>query len=218
MGEMTKKKLLLGMIASVLAACPTYGQVKLAVGAQGQIGPNLSLGPSVEISAAIKRITFLSRDTLSLENHIALGNGWANESISTGTLWVASKLGLTSGYENTRYQVTLAKKHADYVLGGVTVKVGSDTQLTFAYQQEFHNGVRNGLETSHFRGGVFEVDTTLGCSNHGCLHFGLVNELGRILEQGNPACDGSLGPVTCARNTAVSGNVQLRLMYSFGKH
>jgi hypothetical protein len=225
----------------LLLATPAFAQTRVMVGATGggSFG-SLFLGPTVEVEVPMLKhtaydflldhATIYNRfeldllDTFSpLEEHIALGSGFANQVRATPILWLTHAFGLNGAVESSAYHVTKVGKSAEYVFGGVslrTVHTGTPMRFQFNYFREFNDGVtKAGVETSHLTGGEFRWEIRMGCKGAECFRTTLATTVGHLLEQGNPRCDGSypgqhcLPP--CPRIGTVSGGAEMGFLVEF---
>lgn len=132
-----------------------------------------------------------------IDNKITVGSGISNQSILQGIGWITKGFGVQSTFEYSDYFIKPLYKGADYVqFGPIWRRVILDKPVRFglSYSQEVMNGITDkGVETSHLDGAVGFFDVRFGCSGSVCFRIGETFEFGRVLEQGNPACDGSLG-------------------------
>lgn len=77
----------------------------------------------------------------------------------------------------------------------------------------------NGIETSQLHGGYISFDIRVGCAKNFCVRIQDQLSVGRVLEQGDPNCDGTYGPVTCGNRTAAfSGGGTIGIVLEFPRH
>jgi len=154
-----------------------------------------------------------------LESHIKLGSGYAEKATLAPILWVKPSLGLQGALVYSGYSVTATAKHAYYVQGNLvyrTLAIGVPTRFTFGYIREVNNGILvNGDETGHLQGGQVIFDTRIGCVKPFCVRIVTQISAGRVLNQGNPLCDGTRGAVTCPRSAALSGGTEVSVLFEF---
>lgn len=220
------KKLLssLFFILFLLFVPQVHAQTNFLVGVSGADDfNNLSAG----VTAGIET-TFLKRVQLSLydiyspyEVKVGYGQGHANIAAVSVIGWVRPTFGIEGKLENTGYSVTQVSKTANDVLVGVVKKFylfGVPTRFSTGGVLEINNGIINGVETNHMEGGYIKFDGRLYCSNTACLRVIEQFDLGHILTQGNPICDGTIGNgsqagfLPCPRSGAFGGGVSLSLV------
>jgi hypothetical protein len=220
------KKFLLALLFVLMSFAPlAHAQTRLSVGlAGGNNVDNLSVGPAVAIEVPFLRHFELDlRDTFSpYERHTALGTGYANIVKGGGIIWLTKSFGVVGIAESSSYAVTQVSKSAVYTNAGAiyrTLFLGAPTRFEFDYIQQSNNGITNGIETSHFHGGEFSIDTRFGCAKSACLRVREQLDIGRVLTQGNPACDGNgiTDPrfLPCPRGSAITGGGSVSLMLEF---
>ena len=201
-------------------------QTRVLVGGAGAIAwDNQSAGATFGLEVPfLKRYELDLKDTFSpFETHVALGGGYANLTSAGGHIWLTKSFGFNGKVERTGYSVTDVSKVADYAFGGLTYRtlaLGTPTRFSFDFIGQFNNGVTpSGVETSHLQGFAFIIENRLGCVGPFCIR--LDNEMsgGRVLEQGDPYCDGSIGPQTCGNRTAsFGGGFSGSLTLEFPRH
>lgn len=189
---------------------------------------NLSAGLMAGLEIPIRRVELDFADSYSpYESHMGLGQGHANIASFGTHVWLTSKFGLTGKIEDSGYSVTQVSKTGFYSEGGMSVRTylgGLPSRIEFGYTQQVNNGIVNGVETSHLRGAYFGTDTRLGCAGFGCFRMSEQFSIGKVLTQGNPVCDGTLGNGSqigesyCPRGSAVGGGVTVSLTMEFPRH
>lgn len=188
------------------------GGIRLLVGAStGSSFGNLFLGPAVAVEWPVNRHLELDvRDEFDpLEEHIALGTGWANQVQGGGIVWLSRSIGANGYVEHSQYHVSISK-HAEYAAGGIVVRhaySGMPVRFTFNYLQQWNNGIdAGGTESSHLRAGQFNLDMRVDHTGPVSYRVAFDFKVGHVLTQSNPFCDGSYGgSITCPRGGASSG-------------
>lgn len=196
---------------SPIVTAPSGG-TRILVGAQtGSSFGNLFAGVLVAVEQPVTRHFELDlKDVYSpVEQHIALGNGWANQASAGGIVWLTKSVGVNADVEYSNYRVSISK-HAEYASGGVVLRKSIQylpIRFTFDYIRQFDNGIdRTGTESAHLQAGGFNMDMRVKCAGPFCYRVAFDFKVGHVLAQSNPACDGTFsGPVTCARTGASSG-------------
>lgn len=193
----------------------------------------LSVTAGAEIPFA-KRFELDLGDSFSpLEEHIALGHGWANVAQGGGIVWITKgkAVGLNGSVTYSNYNTDIAKG-GYYSHSGVTYRTyawGVPTRFTFDYFREFDNGIAcgtraacllpgaNGTETDHVQGGEFGFAARMGSVGPSVVRLTFTTSVGHTLTQGNQACDGSLGVYipSCKRGSAVSGGATMGVVFEF---
>lgn len=201
-----------GDYADIIVSAPSGG-LRVLIGANGGSSfGNLFLGPSVALEWPITRHLELDlKDNFSpVEEHIALGSGWANQVYAGGIVWLTQSVGVNGNVEHSQYRVSI-NKSAEYAAAGITLRKniqGLPTRFSFDFVREFNNGIdATGTESAHLKAGQFNLDMRIGCAGPVCYRTTFDYKVGRVLTQSNPVCDGSYGgqPVTCPRTGASSG-------------
>ena len=163
-------------------------------------------------------------DTASpYEHHVSLGSGQSNLASVRTMVWLTQHWGINGQGEYSSYNVTLAAKAADYAFGGLNYRAvigGNPARFFLDYVQQFHNGVSpSGIETSHAVGGNLGFTVRAGCTGPMCVRLTSDYNFAQVWEQGNPACDGSIGPQTCGpRKKAIGGGFVLSVALEFPRH
>lgn len=216
---------LLVMLVFALFVPQVHAQTSVLVGVSGMNAfNNLSAGVTAGLN-----VPFLHRYELDLydtyspyETHIGQGQGHANITAAGGLVWITKNWGVSGKVEDTGYSVTQVSKTALMVLGGVTTRqyfLGFPTRFNLGYAQQVNNGIINGVETSQMHAVYLGMDVRTYCSDRMCVRLQEQFELGRVLEQGNPVCDGTLGPVpavlSCPRTSAIGAGVSLNVLFEF---
>jgi hypothetical protein len=170
------------------------------------------------------------RDSFSpYSGHTALGNGHANSARGSAILWMSKSFGLAGNIENNGYTAGSVTKNSFYTLDGVIIRrmaQGSPVRFEFDYVRQvdnqvadiqYVNGVRaNGTEPDYLQGGRFDFDARLGCSGKVCYRLEFETQVGHVLTQGDPNCDGTWGPDTCGhRASAISGGALISFKLEF---
>lgn len=201
---------------SPIVTAPSGG-IRALVGANmGDSFGNLFFGPSVALEWPITRHFELDlKDNFSpIEQHIALGNGWANQVYAGGIGWITKSVGVNGNVEYSNYRVSISK-HATYANGGVTFRTarpGIPMRFTFDYVRQFNNGIdATGTESAHLNAGDFNLDMRVACHLNFCFRLSFDFKIGHVLTQSNPQCDGTFGVTggpnggPCPRTGASSG-------------
>lgn len=191
----------------ILFIAPAISAQKVVVGVDGGSSfGNMFIGPTVGLEVPFaKRYELDLYDTFApIEEHIALGHGWSNQAKAGGIVFLTDHFGLNGYAEYSNYSTNIYKAN-EYALGGVNYET-TGMLLNFDYLREFNNGISSaGIESSHIQGGDFGMKIRTYCNKHICYRVDFDFKVGRVLEQGNEACDGSYGPVTCPRTAAIAG-------------
>ena len=202
---------------SSIVTAPSGGARFLTGVQTGSSFGNLFMGIVAAVELPITRRFELDlRDVFDpVEQHYPYGNGWANQATGGGIIWVTRAVGLNASYEYSNYHTQRLSKHGDYFYGGVTyrtAKPGIPMRFTFDYLREIHNGIdATGTESAHLQGGQFNLDMRVACHLNLCFRVQFDFKVGRVLTQGNPICDGTLGVTggpgggPCPRTAASSG-------------
>lgn len=218
------------IFCALLFAGQANAQTRVLVGASGGDSfDNYSFGVQAGIEVPFAKHYELDlRDTFSpIESHVALGSGRANLASVGGIVWFTPSWGLNGQVEDSSYNVTKVTKDADYAFGGLSYRGmigGAPTRLTFNYIRQFNNGVApSGLESSHLQGFDFGFTMRFGCFGAFCVRNSEDFVFGRVLTQGNQACDGSLPIVApnvyCGpRGTAFGGGFTGSIVLEFPRH
>lgn len=200
----------------------TFSQTRLLVGTNaGSSFGNLFASFGARIEQPIgKRFELDASDFYApFEQHIALGNGWANVASGGGIVWLGRNWGMNGNLSLSQYHVQIAK-HAPYLLAGISLRRSLQSlplRLTFDYVRELSNGVSsNGTESSHLQGGEFNLDVRIKCAGPLCWRLAFDFQVGRVAQQSNPACDGQgvRNPAlpACPNNHASAGAFTSSLM------
>ena len=205
------------MLGILLFAIPAKAQTRVLVGTGGGSSfGNLFMGVSGALEVPVKsRFELDLGDIFSpLEQHIDLGVGWANAASAGGIVWITKAVGLGGGTTYSNYHVSI-NKASEYGFGGLTyrkVVQGMPIRFTFNYVRQLNNGISsNGTETDHLQAGEFGLDMRVRCAGLVCFRLNFDYEVGRVLTQGNPVCDGTYGVTggpnggPCPRTGASSG-------------
>lgn len=224
------KTILASLVLTVmLFTANANAQTRVLAGVTGaQEFDNSSLGVTAALEIPfLKHYELDLKDTFSpFESHVALGGGRANIASVGGFVWFTKSFGLTGRVDDSSYNVTKVTKDADYAFGGLaywTVLGGLPARFTLTYVGQFNNGVTpTGLESSHLQGIDFGYTVRFGCFGAICIRQSADYVVGRILEQGNPLCDGTLGTTggngpngTCPRTSAIGGGVNASVLVEF---
>ncbi len=144
------------------------------------------------------------------ESHVKIGKGFSNLTSGEGIVWFSDHWGLDGRADYSMYAITGLTKRAYYGFGGLAYSghvAGAPASITIDYFREFHNGVyADGIETNHLQGAEFDFTVRLGCTGPVCWRAMEYVDIGRSLTQGDPYCDGSIGPKTCGnRGSGIGG-------------
>lgn len=202
---------------------PVYGQTHFLFGPEGGYDfGNTNIGIETRIEVPVKRHFEIDGDAEinPYESHISLGHGISYGLKPATILWVSNTSGFEGEYSRTAYTVTKAVKTANYFYAGYVYRhtmVGFPTRFHFEYFQQILNGIsQNGTETNHLLGGAFTFDSLQGCFKSGCVRSKFTLNSGRVLNQGNPQCDGQYNKViTCPRQSVFSGGFEANILFEF---
>ena len=190
---MLTRKIVLGVL--LLAPC-LHAQTRVLTGINLSVDyGNKSVGAQVGIEQPFaKRFEVDLYDTASpIESHIALGSGWANIATLGGIGWLIQRIGIQADLKQSRYSVTSASKAAYYLTVGPVVRFrveNSPSRILFSYYRQVANGISsNGTESSRLHGVSVAWDIRAACNAHACLRINETLDVGRVLDQGNPAND-----------------------------
>jgi hypothetical protein len=208
-------------LLAVLAIGLPAQTVFLAGATAGSSFGNLFLGATAGLEMPITKHYELDLyDTFSpLESHIKLGTGWANVADGGAHIWFTPNFGLNGRVSYSNYSVTKVRKGGDYTFGGVTWRKlvwHTPARFSLDYIREFNNGITSdGIESSHLQSGEFEFEARLGCARIACIREVFSFEVGHVLQQGNPVCDGEFGAVSCPRAGGWAGAFTGSLFFEF---
>lgn len=201
--------------------CISINPSVLIGGEAGASFGNLFAGVVAKVEIPVNRHLEIDlRDNFQpLEEHVALGRGWANQVSGGGIVWLTQSMGVNGYVEHSQYRVSISK-HAEYAAGGITLRKsiqGLPVRLGFDYLRQVNNGIDStGTESSHLQAGQFNLDLRIGCAGPFCYRTEFDYKIGHVLTQGNPVCDGSFGgSVTCPRAGASSGAFTASVMLEF---
>jgi hypothetical protein len=218
-----KRIIVFALLLVSLFATRANAQTRFLFGTSGGIAfDNSSVGVTARVEIPfLKHYELDLQDTFSpVESHVALGGGRANLASVGGHIWLTNHWGLNGRVEDSAYNVTKVTKDADYAFGGLTyrgVLAGSPARLSFDYLRQFNNGVTpSGLESSHMQGGDIAFTVRIACTGPFCVRLSEDNYFGQVWAQGNPYCDGSIGPQTCGnRDRRIGGGFVVGVMLEF---
>ena len=225
------KNYLIGFVLFILAGISTGAQTRILVGPAGGIDfNNETFGGVLQIRQPItKHFEISLTDTASpIESHLGVGTGFSNITNIGGIVWLAQHFGISGSGEYSMYNVTTARKGAYYTQFGPIFRLHvSDfpARLSFGGSLQVHNGISaDGIESSHLKGAYAELEILLGCAGKFCVLTDEKLDGGRVLEQGNPACDGTFGVTggpgggPCFRTAANGGGFTGSLKFQFPRH
>lgn len=202
----------------------THAQTRVWIGpAGGDDFNNISLGVNVGLAVPFaSRYELDLEDTFSpIESHIALGHGSANSFFADGFGWFNDHWGLNGAVNVSSYKTAQVDKTSDYWFAGPAYRgvfEGLPVRFTFNYMQQFKNGITaDGTESDHLQGFDLNYTVRYGCTNRFCVLQSWDFDGGRVLTQGNPQCDGSLGLLirSCARGIAAGGGFSTSITFEF---
>lgn len=219
-----------GRAQELLSSPPEYDErARVLVGSVGGSSFGnyfFGLNAAVEIPFA-HRYELDLLDTFSpIESHIAIGSGWANQVSAGGLFWLTKRFGLNGSAEYSNYSVTTVSKGGDYAFLGVTwrkkISWGVPARFSLDYIREFKNGISaNGTESAHLQGVDFGFAARIGCSRSFCRRLVFDYQIGYVLTQSNPVCDGTYGITggpnggPCYRTGAWSGGATASFVLEF---
>lgn len=219
------KKLTSFILLTFLFATTLRAQTRVLAGIDGGSSfGNFFIGPSIALEVpVVKRFELDLKDNFApIEEHIALGRGWANLAKGGGIIWLTKTIGLNGSAEYSNYHVSISKA-AEYGFSGITIRRKIDDspiRLSFDYLRQFNNGItRNGTESSHLQAGEFNFDARITCTGPFCYRLALDYMIGHVLTQGDPYCDGTFSSaITCPRTGASSGSFKGSFYLEFPRH
>lgn len=218
------KKSLVGSFLVLLFVPMLRAQTRILVGPSGSANfDNSSVGvlAAIEIPLAKNHLELDARDVFSpFESHVALGGGYANRVSVGGFGWFSDHWGIDARGERSSYDVTQVSKAAYYGIGGFAYRRivgGFPARFTFNYIRQFNTGITpSGLESPQLQGGEFGFTVRLICASFFCVRLSEDIDVGVVKTQGNPYCDGSIGPQTCgSRGTAIGGGANTSVTFEF---
>jgi hypothetical protein len=212
------------LILALAGTLHAQTRILTGVSVSGEYG-NISVGPVISMEAPVtKHLEISALDAFyPIEQHIALGHGWANRLKSGMIVWATPSLGVNGSVELSQYHTSINKK-AGYVFGGITYRTVGwvPTRLTIDYVRQFANGIsKDGTESAHLQGVLFNVDMRMGCTGPMCFRFAPEMQIGRVLTQSNPVCDGTFGVTggpnggPCPRTPSIGGGFGITLSVEF---
>jgi len=177
---------------------------------------NLFASIAVKLELPITRNFELDlRDNFApIEQHLQYGDGIANQAEGGGIVWLSRSVGLNGQLERSQYHVSKLSKMADYGSAGVTFRRAVSSmpmRFSFDYERELGAGISQGIESSRLQAGAFDLDMRVACHGMACFRVEFNFEVGHVLQQGNPVCDGTFGITggpgngPCPRAGAISG-------------
>lgn len=195
-------------------------RVTVGVGG-GSLYSNTTISVVSGVEIPIHRFEIDARNEFSpYENHTGLGTGTAELLRGTGILWARS-VGLAGNYEYNEYTTSIHKGMRK-VFAGVILRKSLDgvpSRFEFDYVRQVQNHLVGGTESAYLQGGRFAMTTRMGCTGSVCSRLAWEMQGGRVFLQGNPICDGTFsGPVTCARQSAISGGVKASFVIEFPRN
>lgn len=222
------RKLIAGLVFSLLLTGTVKAQVRVLAGGSGGVVLNnatVCVKTGVEVPFSRYEVNVLN-DFCPYENHKGLGYGKSDILSSTGIVWLKNNFGATFGAENSSYSVTSVSKSGTLLKGGLIKKlyIGDlPSRVSIGYIQQIRNGVVNGVESSHLKGGYVTIDSRLTCNTRACLRTVFDFDIGHTLAQGNPICDGTYGNgsqvgfLPCPRRSAIGGGFQFSIVADIHK-
>lgn len=218
------KRLILLLSLLLLFVLPGRAQTRFLIGGQGgEIYSNVFGSITGQVEVPVSRFEFDASGSWSphLEQKVNLGSGYGYQYGTTGRAWFTKNLAVDGGVQESAYSVTATSKAEYFVNTGLTYRrlwLGIPTRFTFDYIREIANGVMpNGDETNHLNGASITIDGRLGCFSFTCIRMQSNFQVGHVLDQGNPLCDGTYGPVQpyCKRSGTVGGGGSISFLLEF---
>jgi hypothetical protein len=137
-------------------------------------------------------------------------------------IWLNDYIGLTGGTDYSRLWTSQFKKAAWAPSPGVVLRLrllGNPTRMYLDYAVPNKNIDSHGVETSQLQGPEYSVESRVASVGPITFRFGLKLSAYRLLEQGNPQCDGTFGnAVTCPRIVRKAGTAALTMRYEWLKN
>jgi len=222
---------LLGILLLMLAVLFTpaaHAQTRVLIGGTGGLDfNNKTLGVTGGIEQPFaKHFEVDLYGTFSpLEIKTVYGNGFSYSTQAELSGWFNDHWGLNGRVDRSAYTVTTVSKTGYYAYGGASYRGlvgGLPAQFDFDFLKQFNNGIgANGTETNHIIGGEIDFSVRMGCARSFCVRMEDGFNAGRVLEQGNPACDGTFGLTggpnggPCARQATASGGFYASVVFEF---
>lgn len=185
-------------------------RAELPIGSRFEIDADGQISPHFDVNSY----------EISLLHKVGLGSGNGYSYGVTGRWWFTPYWSLDGQVEASEYSVTKTSKKeyfSEFGFSHRTLWFGGATRFGFHYVREFANGIMaNGDETNFLNGGSVTIDTRVGCTWKLCFRLFTDVQAGRVLNQGNPTCDGtSSGAITCPRSSTVAGGASVSLYLEF---
>lgn len=211
------------LLSLVLAGVGTANaQTRVLVGPSGSdafSNESFGIAAAVEVPFA-KQYEFDWRDNFSpIQSHSGLGRGRANVLRVGGVGWTSDMVGITASFQQSRYSSpAVSKTGYDIFLGPIFrfTGWGSPIRIEIDYVREVLNRMAGGIEPSRLQGANVEMTVRLGCAGPFCYRMRESISGGRVLTQGNPACDGegirNPALLPCPRKSASGGGFAASFM------
>lgn len=157
------------------------------------------------------------------ESKAVYGKGYLYNVKAGPLVWINQTSGVEGLFEKGGYTVTKVSKGADYVFAGYVYKhtmLGLPTRFHFDYFRQVLGKInpKTLVEPNDVTGGSFTFDTLMGCTKAFCVRSAFTWLTGRVVEQGNPYCDGTYSgcPNVIKRNTDVGGGFEWNVTFQLG--
>jgi hypothetical protein len=215
---------------------PTSSQYWVGVtGGDSFNNTNLGIEVGLEKPFSKRFAISLTERFLPLETKRALGTGDANIVRGTTYVWLTPKFGFAANAELSSYSISQVNKATIYVFGGPVWRhtiFGAPARLELDYVGQVdnhyinqflvnHNLQTGGIEPGQMQGARFALNLRAGCFSNFCVNINEEYSLGRVLTQGNPICDGTIGNgsqagiASCPRGSGISGSVAASVRFVF---
>lgn len=219
-----KKLIVVLLVVMSMFSVKASAQTRVLVGVDAGSGfGSLFAGPSLGIETGTNRAELDAYGTYlpAYQHPSAGGNGFAYKYSVGPTIWFTKSVGFNGSVNNSAYKTATVSKDQQFFTAGVSLRKsiqGMPIRFKWDYLQEFNDGIAaDGTESSHLKGGSYEMDMLTGCHGAVCFRLDITGRIARVLQQGNPVCDGTFGVTggpnggPCYRTASSSGAFDLKL-------
>jgi hypothetical protein len=181
----------------------------------------LTTGAEVPIASRFEADGLFTVAPLEHKVGIGFGTSWGYR--VGGIVWMTRSLGVNGAYSRSSYSVTGVSKAGSDVFGGLTFRtyaLGAPVRFGLDYVRQVGNRLVGGTESNYLQGGDFSMTVRYGRVGPSIARIVLDIQSGRVLNQPNPQCDGTLGgPITCPRTSTNSGGASVGVVFELsGRH